>query len=101
MDLRSFCLREQAAKGKSFLSPCSYIGFQQKVWPRLEAGLPTSKDLDIRAREMTQQLRAPTALLTGPEFNSQQSHGGSQPSVMGSETLFWCEVSNGVLVYIK
>jgi hypothetical protein len=25
----------------------------------------------------------------GPEFNSQQSHGGSQPSVMGSDALFW------------
>jgi hypothetical protein len=29
----------------------------------------------------------------GPEFNSQQPHGGSQPSVMGSDTLFWCEDS--------
>ena len=26
----------------------------------------------------------------GPEFNSQQPHGGSQPSVMGSDALFWC-----------
>jgi hypothetical protein len=26
----------------------------------------------------------------GPEFNSQQPHGGSQPSVMGSNGLFWC-----------
>ena len=25
----------------------------------------------------------------GPEFNSQQSLGGSQPSVMGSAALFW------------
>jgi hypothetical protein len=25
-----------------------------------------------------------------PEFKSQQPHGGSQPSVMGSDTLFWC-----------
>jgi hypothetical protein len=25
----------------------------------------------------------------GPEFNSQQSHGGSQPSVMRSDALFW------------
>ena len=25
----------------------------------------------------------------GPEFNSQQPHGGSQPSVMGSYALFW------------
>jgi len=25
----------------------------------------------------------------GPEFNSQQPHGGSQPSVMGSDVFFW------------
>jgi hypothetical protein len=26
----------------------------------------------------------------GPEFKSQQPYGGSQPSVMGSDALFWC-----------
>jgi hypothetical protein len=26
----------------------------------------------------------------GPEFNPQQPHGGSQPSVMGSDALFLC-----------
>jgi hypothetical protein len=26
----------------------------------------------------------------GPEFNSQQPHGGSQPFIMGSDALFWC-----------
>jgi hypothetical protein len=26
----------------------------------------------------------------GPEFKSQQPHGGSQPSVMRSDTVFWC-----------
>jgi hypothetical protein len=26
----------------------------------------------------------------GPEFKSQQLHGGSQPPVMRSDTLFWC-----------
>jgi len=25
-----------------------------------------------------------------PEFKSQQPHGGSQPSVMRSDALFWC-----------
>ena len=28
--------------------------------------------------------------LRGPEFNSQQPKGGSQPSAMGSDALFWC-----------
>jgi hypothetical protein len=32
----------------------------------------------------------------GPEFNSQQAHGGSQPSVMGVS-----EEINGVFIYIK
>jgi hypothetical protein len=26
----------------------------------------------------------------GPEFKSQQPHGGSQPPVMRSDPLFWC-----------
>ena len=26
----------------------------------------------------------------GPEFNSQQLHGGSQLSLMGFDALFWC-----------
>jgi hypothetical protein len=26
----------------------------------------------------------------GPEFNSQQPHGGSQTSVMGSDAFLWC-----------
>jgi hypothetical protein len=41
--------------------------------------------------EMAQWLRTLTAL---PEvlssINSQQPHGGSQPSVKGSDALFWC-----------
>jgi hypothetical protein len=38
----------------------------------------------------------------GPQFKSQQPHGGSQPSVMGSDTSsgVW-EDSYGVLTYIK
>ena len=34
----------------------------------------------------------------GPEFNSQQPHGGSQPSVTGSDVS---ENSDSVLTYIK
>jgi hypothetical protein len=26
----------------------------------------------------------------GPEYKSQQPHGGSQPSVIGFHALFWC-----------
>jgi len=52
-----------------------------------EGSLDTKRKL--RAGEMAHQLRALTAL-PDPEFNSQQLHGGSQPSVMGSGALFWC-----------
>jgi len=38
-----------------------------------------------------QQLRALTVCSSrGPEFNCQQPHGGSQPSVMKSDALFCC-----------
>jgi hypothetical protein len=39
------------------------------------------------AGETAQWLRALTS--RGPEFKSQQPHGGSQPSVMRSDALFW------------
>jgi hypothetical protein len=35
----------------------------------------------------------------GPEFKSQQPHGGSQPSVMGSDSSFLQE--DRALIYIK
>jgi hypothetical protein len=49
-------------------------------------GLETRR---LGAGEMAQWVRA---LVTpwGPEFKSQQQHGGSQLSVMGSDALFWC-----------
>jgi hypothetical protein len=50
----------------------------------------------IQAGEMAQRLRLPAACSSrGPEFNFQQSHGGSQPSVMGSGVS---EVCNSVLI---
>jgi hypothetical protein len=36
----------------------------------------------LGAGEIAQQLR-------GPEFNSQQPHGGSQPFVIRADALFW------------
>jgi hypothetical protein len=48
------------------------------------------KSLSIRAGEMAQWVRAPDCSSEGPEFKSQQPHGGSQPSVMRSDSLFWC-----------
>jgi hypothetical protein len=41
------------------------------------------------AGEMAQWVRASDCSSEGLEFKSQQPHGGSQPSVMRSDTLFW------------
>jgi hypothetical protein len=40
--------------------------------------------------EMAQWVRVPNCSSKGPEFKSQQPHGGSQPSVTRSDALFWC-----------
>jgi hypothetical protein len=39
----------------------------------------------------------------GPEFNSQQPHGGSQPAIMGFDALFWHKSvhADRALMYIK
>jgi hypothetical protein len=52
---------------------------------------------------MAQQVKSIDCSSRGPEFNSQQPHGGSQPTVMGSDALFWSvsEDSCSVLTYIK
>jgi hypothetical protein len=42
------------------------------------------------AGEVAQRLKNTDYSSGGREFNSQQVHGGSQPSVMGSDALFWC-----------
>jgi hypothetical protein len=47
------------------------------------------RKLDYRAGEMAQWVRAPDCSPEGPEFKSQQPHGGSQPSVTRSDSLFW------------
>jgi hypothetical protein len=41
------------------------------------------------AGEMVQWVRAPDCSSKGPEFKSQQPHGGSQPSITRSDSLFW------------
>nr|BAE33714.1 unnamed protein product [Mus musculus] len=38
---------------------------------------------------MAQWVRAPDCFSEGPKFKSQQPHGGSQPPVMRSDSLFW------------
>jgi hypothetical protein len=47
------------------------------------------KKNEFGAGEMAQWVRAPDCSSKGPEFKSQQPHGGSQPSVTRSDSLFW------------
>jgi hypothetical protein len=42
-----------------------------------------------QAGEMAQWLKSTHYSSRGPEFNSQQPHGGSQPSVIEPDALFW------------
>jgi hypothetical protein len=49
----------------------------------------TLKKQNLGAGEMAQWVRAPDCSSEGQEFKSQQPHGGSQPSVMRSDALFW------------
>jgi hypothetical protein len=62
-----------------------------------------TKTKDFWASEIGHQLRSLTmgwrdgsvvksidCSCRGPELNSQTPHGGSQPSVMGFDALFWC-----------
>jgi hypothetical protein len=52
--------------------------------------LKKKKEKEIKgAGEMAQWVRAPDSSSEGPEFKSQQPHGGSQPSVTSSDALFW------------
>ena len=56
-----------------------------------------------RAGEMAQRIRALAAIpySRGPEFNCQQPHGGSQPSVTKSDAFFWhTGIHAGRILYI-
>jgi hypothetical protein len=49
----------------------------------------SSLEVEAGAGEMAQWVRAPDCSSEGPEFKSQQPHGGSQPSLIKSDALFW------------
>jgi hypothetical protein len=60
-----------------------------------QVAIPQSKNSDQElflswAGEMAQWVRASDCSSGGQEFKSQQPHGGSQPSVTRSDSLFWC-----------
>jgi hypothetical protein len=49
-----------------------------------------TSEVQYWAGEMSPQLRPLVVLLKVLKFNSRQPHDYSQPSVMGSDALFWC-----------
>jgi hypothetical protein len=56
---------------------------------------------ELGAGEMAQWVRAPDCSSVGPEFKSQQPHGGSQPSVTRSDsTLLECLKTATVYLHI-
>jgi hypothetical protein len=64
---------------------------EPSLQPYSEIFLNTKLNMKVSrgAGEMAQWVRAPDCSSEGPEFKSQQPHGGSQPSVTRSDALFW------------
>jgi hypothetical protein len=62
--------------------------------------LTTKSKVESRGWKNGSAVKSTDCSSRGPEFNSQQPHDGSQPSVMGSDALFWCvsEESYNVLI---
>ena len=80
------------AKGKG-------LGFRKlKPYWVFSPVIPARKDQDSRIHRKGSLggwrdgsvVKSTDCSFRGPEFNSQQPHGGSQPSVMESNALFWC-----------
>ena len=77
---------EESLKSQALVP--TVLMWTQLTW--LWASSSCSRMSTVGAGEMAQRVRAPDCSSEGPEFKSQQPHGGSQPSVTRSHTLFWC-----------
>jgi hypothetical protein len=74
-------------KNQKYSMPFTSLSFRKlAVFKDDDSVLKTVYDW---AGEMAQQIRAPDCSSEGPEFNSQQPHGGSQPSLTRSGAHFW------------
>jgi hypothetical protein len=62
------------------------LGFDSWGWTILDHKLISK--VEWGAGEMAHQLRT-LFFSRGPEFNPQQPHGGSQPSIVWCNALFW------------
>jgi hypothetical protein len=59
-----------------------------KPWARLSS-LRMKLEIQRRGWRDGSAVKSTDCSSKGPEFKSQQPHGGSQPSVMRSDPLFW------------
>ena len=71
---------DMLAKGSSEILSCPTSGFLFFFYLRFKFG-GWRDGLEVKRTDCSSR---------GPEFNSQQPHGGSQQSVMGSDALLWC-----------
>jgi hypothetical protein len=90
--------------GDTCLPPQNLAGRGSWISVTLQSGLPIEfqasqgciseilvSKFKTRGRRDGSEVKSTDCSSRGPEFNSQQPHGGdSQPSVMGSDALFWC-----------
>ena len=62
-----------------------------------------TKKSEVEAGEIGSVIKGTGCSFRGPEFNSQQPHGGSQLLIMWFDALFWHagKHADRVLIYIK
>jgi hypothetical protein len=61
--------------------------YKLELWTSSELGLCEKWEMGWRDGSA---VKSTDCSSRGPEFKSQQTHGASQPSVMGFHALFWC-----------
>jgi hypothetical protein len=85
-----------------FLAPALYLVIKIILLPtNLLQLLPLKQNLThFLGWRDSSEIKSTGCSSRGPEFNSQQPHGGPQPSVMGSDALFWCLKTDTVYSHI-
>jgi hypothetical protein len=76
-------------KGEFTLRQCNILGVMGRELEK-DSQRMTFKIADSGSWRDGSAVKSTDCSSRGPEFSSQQPHGGSQPSVMGSDALFWC-----------
>jgi hypothetical protein len=66
------------------------MDFRQESDIGLDKEVSSGKNLVLGGWRDGSAVKSTDCSSRGPEFNSRQPHGGSQPSVIGSNAFFWC-----------